>query len=162
MKKISIITTTINIPLFLKNIVKNIILKKSKKNYDISIIVIGDKKTPKNAKKFCNDLKKKYKINILFFDINFQDKYFKKKYPSVYKLFPYNDAIRKLLGSLFVLKNIPDKVEEENPVEIEPKDEGVVLYQPRSKLKGSVICHFGEVHKDTINLENRISVLPIK
>ena len=45
---------------------------------------------------------------------------------------------------------------------IEPKDEGVVLYQPRSKLKGSVICHFGEVHKDTINLENRISVLPIK
>ncbi len=110
MKKISIITTTINIPLFLKNIVKNIILKKSKKNYDISIIVIGDKKTPKNAKKFCNDLKKKYKINILFFDINFQDKYFKKKYPSVYKLFPYNDAIRKLLGSLFVLKNIPDKV----------------------------------------------------
>ena len=45
---------------------------------------------------------------------------------------------------------------------IEPKDKDVVLYEPRSNLKGSVICHFGEVHKDTINLENRISVLPIK
>ena len=51
MKKISIVTTTINIPIFLKNIVQNIKLKKSQNIFEISIIVIGDKKTPKKTKK---------------------------------------------------------------------------------------------------------------
>ncbi len=110
MKKISIVTTTINIPIFLKNIVQNIKLKKSQNIFEISIIVIGDKKTPKKTKKFCDNLSKKFKINILYFDINFQDKYFKSKYSSIYKLFPYNDAIRKLLGSIFILNDLPDKV----------------------------------------------------
>ena len=110
MKKISIVTTTINIPIFLKNIVQNIKLKKSQNIFEISIIVIGDKKTPKKTKKFCDNLSKKFRINILYFDINFQDKYFKSKYSSIYKLFPYNDAIRKLLGSIFILNDPPDKV----------------------------------------------------
>ena len=58
MKKISIITTTINIPIFLNNIIKNIQSNKSQQNFDISIIVIGDKKTPLKTKKFCEDLQK--------------------------------------------------------------------------------------------------------
>ena len=110
MKKIAIITTTINIPLFLKGIVENIKFYKSNKKFDISIYVIGDKKTPKKAEEFCLKLSKSYNLKILFFDIHFQDKFFKKNYPSIYKLFPYNDAIRKLLGSVFVLKDLPDKV----------------------------------------------------
>ena len=110
MKKISVITTTINIPLFLNNIVKNIKYHKTQKLFDISIIVVGDKKTPIKAKKFCEDLKKKSKIKISFLDIKFQDRFFKKYYPSFYKLFPYNDAIRKLLGSVYVLNDLPDKV----------------------------------------------------
>jgi len=110
MKKIAIITTTINVPTFLKDIVKNIKIYKSNKKFDISIYVVGDKKTPKKAKQFCLNLSKLYNLKILFFDISFQDKYFKKNYPSIYKLFPYNDAIRKLLGSVFVLKDLPDKV----------------------------------------------------
>ncbi len=110
MKKISIITTTINIPIFLNNIIKNIKLNKSQKNFDISIIVIADKKTPKLAKQFCLNLRKKSKINILYFDIGFQNKFFKNKYPSLYKLFPYNDAIRKLLGLIYVLNDLPDKI----------------------------------------------------
>ena len=39
MKKISIITTTINIPIFLNNIIKNIQSNKSQQNFDVSIIV---------------------------------------------------------------------------------------------------------------------------
>jgi len=110
MKKIAIISTTINVPLFLKDIAENIKFYKSNQKFDISIYVIGDKKTPKKAKEFCQKLSKLYSLKILFFDINFQDKFFKKNYPSIYKLFPYNDAIRKLLGSVFVLKDLPDKV----------------------------------------------------
>jgi cytidyltransferase-like protein len=42
--------------------------------------------------------------------------------------------------------------------EVVAKDDDIVLYSPRSKLTGSVICHFGEIHYDKINIINRISV----
>jgi cytidyltransferase-like protein len=38
-------------------------------------------------------------------------------------------------------------------------DENVVLYSPRSELSGSVICHFGEIHNDQINIDNRIKII---
>ena len=37
-------------------------------------------------------------------------------------------------------------------------DNNVVLYTPRSELTGSVICHFGEIHYDEINIVERITV----
>lgn len=39
------------------------------------------------------------------------------------------------------------------------KDKDVILYSPRSKNHGSVICHFGEIHNDEINLDQRIDVV---
>lgn len=42
-----------------------------------------------------------------------------------------------------------------------PKDDSIVLYSPRSNLPGSIICHFGEIHSDRINLENRIDIKEI-
>jgi 2-aminoethylphosphonate-pyruvate transaminase len=42
--------------------------------------------------------------------------------------------------------------------EVLPNDDNIVLYTPRSELKGSVICHFGEIHYDEVNLVDRISV----
>ena len=41
---------------------------------------------------------------------------------------------------------------------VTPNDENVVLYSPRSSLSGSVICHFGEIHHDIINIDKRIKV----
>ena len=41
---------------------------------------------------------------------------------------------------------------------IMPNDEKVVLYSPRSSLSGSVICHFGEIHQDVLNIDKRIEV----
>ncbi len=38
-------------------------------------------------------------------------------------------------------------------------DKNVILYSPRSKLSGSVICHFGEIHSNSINLDKRINVI---
>jgi len=39
------------------------------------------------------------------------------------------------------------------------KDNNIVLYSPRSKLSGSVICHFGEIHHDDVNIDKRIEVV---
>lgn len=37
-------------------------------------------------------------------------------------------------------------------------DNNIVKYTPRSNLPGSVICHFGEIHKDSVEVVNRISL----
>lgn len=39
------------------------------------------------------------------------------------------------------------------------KDSNVILYNPRSQNSGSVICHFGEIHTDEINLSERIDII---
>jgi 2-aminoethylphosphonate-pyruvate transaminase len=38
-------------------------------------------------------------------------------------------------------------------------DDSVVLYSPRSDLPGSVICHLGEIHHDSLEIGNRISIV---
>lgn len=39
-----------------------------------------------------------------------------------------------------------------------PNDKAIVMYSPRSNLPGSVVCHFGEIHHDEVNIGNRISI----
>jgi len=102
-----ILTTTINLPLFLEDICKN--LNKFKNN-DTSILVIGDKKTPIQTNSFCKKLNNKYKIKIEYLDTNFQDKFFKKNYSTIYDLFPFNDAIRRILGLVYLHKFKPERV----------------------------------------------------
>ena len=103
----AIITTTINIPFFLNNILQNVL--KEKKNNKILTIVIGDKKTPKKINQFCKKIEKKYKTKIIYLSISDQDKFFK-KFSKLYKMFPYNDAVRKLLGSIYAWVNYKKKL----------------------------------------------------
>ena len=42
--------------------------------------------------------------------------------------------------------------------EVVPNDDSIVLYSPRSKLSGSVICHFGEIHTNILRINDRITV----
>tara|TARA_B100002051_G_C16721473_1_gene632694 strand:+ start:418 stop:1596 length:1179 start_codon:yes stop_codon:yes gene_type:complete len=104
-----IITTTINTPTFLEGICKNLKRFKYGKNEN-SIIVIGDLKTPKTTNNFCQKLSSKYGYKINYFDIAFQNSFFKKKYKSLYNFFPLNDAVRKLLGSIYLFKKLPNRV----------------------------------------------------
>ena len=39
-----------------------------------------------------------------------------------------------------------------------PCDENIVLYSPRSNLPGSIICHLGEIHKDHVSINNRVTL----
>jgi hypothetical protein len=109
MKRISLITTTINVPTFLEGILKN--YKKNSKNFELEILVIGDRKTPKSINSYIEKLKKKYLKNISYFDIKSQDNFFNRKYKKIYKLFPYNDALRKLLGSIYILDRKEKKID---------------------------------------------------
>ena len=42
--------------------------------------------------------------------------------------------------------------------QVTPNDDNIVLYSPRSELSGSVICHFGEIHCNQVNIDNRINI----
>jgi 2-aminoethylphosphonate-pyruvate transaminase len=42
--------------------------------------------------------------------------------------------------------------------EVVPNDANIVLYSPRSKLSCSVICHFGEIHTNIVNINDRITI----
>jgi len=44
--------------------------------------------------------------------------------------------------------------------EVLANDSDVVLYSPRSKKKGSIVCHLGEIHKDEPSLLKRITIKP--
>lgn len=103
-----LITTTINIPTFLDKILKNVL--KNKKNTKLLSIVVADKKTPSKAKSYCSKLEKKYKTEVKYLDIKYQDKYFR-KFKNLYKMIPYNDAARKLLGSIYAWENYNSNLE---------------------------------------------------
>jgi len=103
-----ILTTTINIPYFLENILSNL---KKFKHTDVFVVVVTDKKTPIFAKKYCAKVSKKYNIRVDYFDIAKQKKFFK-KYPKIFSLIPFNDAMRRLLGSIYLLKQdvVPERL----------------------------------------------------
>ncbi len=103
----AILTTTINIPIFLKNICENI---KKFKHKNIFFLVLADRKTPIEAKSYCKKISKKFKIKIIYLDIEKQDLYFKKKYKNLYSLIPYNDNMRRLLGLIYIKKFNPKRV----------------------------------------------------
>jgi len=42
--------------------------------------------------------------------------------------------------------------------EVVPNDNSIILYSPRSELSGSVICHFGEIHTNIVNINDRITI----
>jgi len=43
--------------------------------------------------------------------------------------------------------------------DVVPNDNNIVLYSPRSKLSGSVICHLGEIFHDKVDIDSRIDVI---
>jgi len=94
-KKNAIVITTINTPLILDNLGKNLV--KYNHEDDTSIIIIGDKKTPKDIVSYCERIKKKYGIDIEYYGISEQKKTFA-KHSKLLNLFPYNHPDRTILG----------------------------------------------------------------
>lgn len=96
---VTIVTTTINVPTFLKDIafLKDI----NEENYNINVIVIGDVKTPKQAKPFCESLGFRY------LSIADQKKVIPKE---LLDLIPYNTGSRKMIGTYLAYQEGADTV----------------------------------------------------
>ncbi|MEW6088415.1 MAG: hypothetical protein AB1498_08945 [bacterium] len=96
MGKTAITITTINVPEFIKGICQNLI------NYnrlDVSILVIGDVKTPAETEEYCKKIADKFKFDIEYLSIEGQKKaLFKHK--DLLELFPYNTPDRIMLGGM--------------------------------------------------------------
>lgn len=88
--------TTINVPTFIDGICENI------KNYghsDVSILVIGDMKTPAETKEYCQKTAKKFGVGIEYLGIEDQKKSLA-THQKLLDLFPYNTPDRVILGCM--------------------------------------------------------------
>ena len=87
---------------------------------------------------------------------------------SLYGVMPIHNILRERVSKskTAVIKKWNDIVRKGNqPLlctyiegEVIPNDKKIVLYKPRSKLTGSVICHFGEIFHDKLEILERITV----
>lgn len=103
--KHAVVTTTINVPVLLEEYVKDIINHK----HDCFFVVIGDKKTPPEAKKYCEDLAKKTGMEIVYMDVDAQVKYLK-DFPELDEHIQYNCIQRRNIGILYAFQNNADVI----------------------------------------------------
>lgn len=92
--KIGFCTTTINIPYFLKEFSENF---KKNNHEDISFYVIGDYKTPKQAREYINNLSKKFKFQYKYYDTEDIKNIFKKN-KKLQKIIKFYSGQMKFIG----------------------------------------------------------------
>src|SRR3989344_6713 len=93
MPRTYIVVTTIRVPVFLRDILENAKAHGHSKD-TFSILVIGDVKTPPEAKELCIQLAREYQSVIEYFTIAEQEKELA-EYPELLKLIPKNSGLRK-------------------------------------------------------------------
>jgi hypothetical protein len=96
MKKTAIVSTSIRVPKMLEDYCKNAVKFQHK---DVEMFMIGDKKTPSEARQFCENLTSVYNIPVHYLGIEEQEEALK-DYPMLKEIVPYNSACRKILGML--------------------------------------------------------------
>ncbi len=96
MTKITFTLTTIKIPYLLENYIKDSLLSRFE---DVDVIITGDYKSPLETKKFCQNLQKKFGINIEFMDVNDQNLYMN-KYSELKNFIPFNCIQRRNIAIL--------------------------------------------------------------
>jgi hypothetical protein len=88
--KITVVTTTINLPTFLKAYSEDAI----KFNHDVNFIVIGDRKSPKETADFCSTI-----ANCVYMDIESQREYML-RFPELWAHLPFDSVERRMIGIL--------------------------------------------------------------
>lgn len=91
----AILTTTIRVPVFLEELVANAVRYGHR---DTFCIVMGDEKTPAEARPFCESLSAKTGIPVRYFDLALQEETLK-DFPELLDVVPHNSGVRKLLGN---------------------------------------------------------------
>lgn len=119
------VTTTIHVPVLLKDYCAN---AKMFGHDDVRFIVIGDKKTPAEVKKFCEQLQKDSGYEIEFYDIDDQ-RNFMKPYIALHDHIPYNCIQRRNIGLLRAYQTGADTIitiDDDNYVQL---DDDYVTHQ---------------------------------
>lgn len=99
--KTFVITTTIRVPMLLRDISKNAL---DNGHSDVTFLVIGDTKTPPEAKELCNDLARNHGVTIDYLDIPAQQKALA-AFPSLSNIIPINSAVRKMIGNFIAYQS---------------------------------------------------------
>jgi hypothetical protein len=92
--KTVVVTSTINVPTFLDSICKNAV------DHGMTYlgIVIGDEKTPVEARTYCNRLSEEYGIENKYYDL--EDQYrILDDYKEFLDFIPHNNNVRKMIGT---------------------------------------------------------------
>lgn len=100
MKENHIVLTTINIPVVLDEIQKN--LERNHHLDDTICWVIGDRKTPEGCSDYCNEVTDNG-LETHFLNISVQDKW-GKEFPHFYDRMPYNNESRRNIGYIHALE----------------------------------------------------------
>src|SRR5258708_16904628 len=98
--KYSIVTTTIHIPVHLEEYLKDA----KAHGRECFFVVIGDKKTPPEAKEYCQALAFREKVEIVFMDVAAQEIYLK-NFPELGAHIPYNCIMRRNIGILYAYQH---------------------------------------------------------
>src|SRR5579884_3809883 len=95
-RKIALVTTTINVPKCLDNYLSNA----QKHGYeDLTVIVIGDHKTPAQTAEYCRDLGKRFPAKVVYMDVDAQRK-FLRRWPTLDVVLRWNCIQRRNVGYL--------------------------------------------------------------
>ena len=101
---VAIVTTTIHVPKLLEAYAQNA----SEFGHEpVLFVVIGDLKTPPEAKSFCEDIPKRFPHEMIFLDVDDQKKYLT-KYPELAEHLPYNSIQRRNIGMLLAYEQGAD------------------------------------------------------
>ncbi|MBI2612564.1 hypothetical protein HYW59_01975 [Candidatus Kaiserbacteria bacterium] len=92
----AIVTTTIYVPKLLSAYAKDA----KAHGHNPLFVVIGDKKTPQEAERFCNKLGRQSGLRVEYFSPERQESYLK-KFPALKKHLPWNSIQRRNVGILF-------------------------------------------------------------
>lgn len=95
--KVTITTTTIHIPHLIEDYIKDVI-KFGRQDY-VDFVIAGDRKTPVEAKEYCAALEAKYKIPVLFMDVEDQNAYLD-RFPLLKGYLPWNCIQRRQVAIL--------------------------------------------------------------
>jgi len=96
MKKSAIVTTSIRVPEMLEEYCRSANFYGHK---DVKIIMMGDYKTPPEARRFCERLTSTYNLPVQYVGIEEQEEILK-DYPRIKEIVPYNSACIKQSGML--------------------------------------------------------------
>ena len=94
--KTTIVTTTIHVPVLLREYIANV---KKYGHSEVDYIIIGDKKTPNEVRDFCSVLAKDSGYHIEYMDVPQQEGYLK-KFPELNAHLVYNSIQRRNIGIL--------------------------------------------------------------